>query len=202
MFRNMPLFQSLFIHSRFHIQTQCLSNFSWLKKRCNVSQIIDSISWQWWLSKDISFDCSFLQMTLQLLIDEGSVENGFDLKLHCTALNFSNQNQPTIQLRREGFPSIRNIENLAGLENAFQNNLLLFLLASFLLCPLCAYFKFSNQYMFSIHCFFSNCSNFSVFFSSLELFLLAPTGALIVLMVYYIYIYPQHRLFQIFTQSL
>ena len=128
---------------------------------------------------------------------------GFDLKLHCTALNFSNQNQPTIQLRREGFPSIRNIENLAGLENAFQNNLLLFLLASFLLCPLCAYFKFSNQFMFSIHCFFSsNCSNFSVFFSSLELFLLAPTGALIVLMVYYIYIYPQHRLFQIFTQSL
>ena len=163
--------------------------FFLVKKRCNVSQIIDSISWQWWLSKDISFDCSFLQMTLQLLIDEGSVERGFDLKLHCTALNFSNQNQPTIQLRREGFPSIRNIENLAGLENAFQNNLLLFLLASFLLCPLCAYFKFSNQYMFSIHCFFSNCSNFSVFFSSLELFLLAPTGALVLMMVYYIYIY-------------
>ena len=33
---------------------------------------------------------------------------------------------------------------------------------------------------------------------------LPPTGALVVMMVYYIYIYiyPQHQLFQIFTQSI
>ena len=37
--------------------------------------------------------------------------------------------------------------------------------------------------------------------SSTSCSLLAPTGALIVMMVYYIYIYPQHPLFQIFTQS-